>query len=334
MSGMGRRDFIRTIGGAAAASLALPLTAGAQQPPAATPVVGYLSAGSAGERVRQQVAFRRGLEQTGFVEGRNLRIEYRWAEGRTERLQEMAADLVRREVNVIFATGGSRPALAAKRATRTIPIVFSGGGDPVQLGLVSAINRPGGNMTGTTNLGPILEAKRLALFHELTPRAAITDILINPVAAAASFMRTEIESAAATLGRQVRIAHVNNEGEIESAFTTRKPRADALFFTTDPLFLTDRDQLIALAARHAIPASYFFSEFCVAGGLMSYGADNLDLLRSGGTYVGRILKGEKPADLPVMMASKFEFVINLKTAKALGLTVPDALLARADEVIE
>jgi putative ABC transport system substrate-binding protein len=246
----------------------------------------------------------------------------------------MATDLVARRVSVIFATAGMASVLAAKGATLTIPIVFSGGVDPVQLGLVSAINRPGGNITGTSNLSPLLEAKRFALLHELVPQAAVTEVLINLNYPGAEFSRAEVERAAGSLGRQVRIVPVSHESQIERAFTLSERRADALFVMTNPLFVTQRDRLIALAARYAIPASYFFREFALAGGLMSYGANNLDGLRGAGTYVGRILKGEKPADLPVMQATRFEFVINLKTAKALGLDVPATLLARADEVIE
>jgi putative ABC transport system substrate-binding protein len=326
---IGRRQFISALGGAA---VSRPLAARAQQP--AMPVVGFLIAGSADTYARFVVAFRRGLNETGYVEGQNVAVEFHYAEGQYDRVPALTADLVARQVSVMVVI--SLPiARAAKAATTTIPIVFVLGDDPVKFGLVASMNRPGANITGISFLSPAIEAKRVELLHELAPQASTIAALVNPKFPAADVRATAVRSAASALGLQLTVYNASSEGEIETAFVDIvQRRSGALLVTTDPFFTDRREQLIALAARHALPAVFFSREFAVAGGLMSYGSDIADSFRQAGVYTGRVLKGEKPADLPVTQPTKFELVINLKTAKALGLTVPQTLQVAADEVIE
>jgi len=324
-----RREFITLLGSAAAL---WPLTARAQQ---AVPVVGVLSAewpNLFSDRLR---AFHDGLRETGYVEGRNLAIEYRWAEGRNDRLPALAAELVRRQVTVLVAT--STPAvLAARIATTTIPIVFFVAADPVKLGLVNSLSRPEGNLTGVITLNVEVAAKRLQLLHELVPTATIVALLVNPSnTALAETITKELEAAARTLGVQLHVLHASSERELDTAFATLvQLRAGALVIGADALFNSRSEQLAELTIRHRVPAIYQFREFVSAGGLMAYGSTVLDTYRPLGVYTGRILKGEKPAELPVQQATKVELVINMKTAKALGLTVPLPLIGRVDEVIE
>ena len=325
---MKRREFMTLLGGAAT----WPLTAWAQQPPA--PVIGFLSNISPDPIARPMAAFRQGLKEAGYIEGQNLAIDYRWAEGRNERLPELAADLVQRQVAVIVATGGGASALAAKAATTKIPIVFTSATDPVQLGLVASLNRPGANATGIFVMTNLLEAKRLGLLHEMVPSATIA-LLVNPQAPGAETQLSEAESAARSLSREPVVLRASNENDLDTAFAKLAAlSAKALLVAADPFFNTRREKLIELAARHAVPAIYEFRDYPAAGGLMSYGISLAEAYYQVGVYTARILRGERPTDLPVQQPTKFELVINLKTAKALGLEVPPALLATADEVIE
>jgi ABC-type uncharacterized transport system substrate-binding protein len=325
---MRRRAFIVALGGAAA----WPLPLSAQR--TAVPVIGFVNGGSANPYAPMVAAFRQGLSETGYVEGRNVAIEFRWAEGQFDKLPALAADLVRRQVSAIAAT--TVPGVAAvKAATTTIPIVFVAGGDPVQLGLVASLNRPGGNLTGVTTLNAELGPKRLELLRELVPTATSIAALINPTGPIAETLSTDLRNAAGALGLQLHVLHASSERDFDTIFATAAQlRAGALSIVTDPLFINRSEQLAALALRHAVPTIYFTREFAAAGGLMSYGGSLTDAYRLGGVYAGRILKGEKPADLPVEQSTKVELILNLKTAKALGLTVPLSLLGRADEVIE
>jgi putative ABC transport system substrate-binding protein len=326
---MRRREFVGLLGGAAA----WPLTARAQQP--AMPVIGWLNTTSAQGYAAQLAAFRQGLQQAGFVEGRGVAIEYRWGDDQYDRLPAMAADLVRRRVTVI-AAGGGPATTAAKAATTTIPIVFSGGFDPVAIGLVASLNRPGGNLTGVTTLGSQVGPKRLELLHELVPTATIIALLVSPAARTAETQTSDMQAAARSLGLELQVLNASAERDFDSVFSTLlQRRAGGLVISNSGLFLSRSEQLAALAIRHAVPTIFEFREFAAAGGLMSYGGDtNATGYLQVGIYTGRILKGEKPANLPVQQATKVELVINLKTAKTLGLTVPASLLTRADEVIE
>jgi len=324
-----RREFITLLGAAAV----WPLAARAQQP--ATPVIGYLDAGAPETSARLAAAFRKGLAETGYAEGRNVAIEYRWARNEYDRLPEMAADLVRRQAIVIAAMGGTPTALAAKAATTTIPIEFGFGGDPVQTGLVASLNRPGGNITGVVTMNVEVAAKRLGLLHELVPGATRFAVLVNANNSAAASLTRDALAATAPARWQIEFLAVSTNRDLSAAFASlAQKRADALMVTPELLFVSRRVQLLTLAARHAVPTIYPSREFTEAGGLMSYGSSFTDMYRQAGIYTGRILKGEKPADLPVMQPTTFELVINLQTAQALGIDVPPTLLARADEVIE
>jgi ABC-type uncharacterized transport system substrate-binding protein len=325
---MQRRDFIKSISGLMAA---WPLVARAQS---SIPVVGFLNSLSSAETSDVAAAFRQGVAQAGFVEGKSIRFEYLYADGAYQRLPGMAAEFVGRNVAAI-AAAAPPAALAAKAATATIPIVFVVGFDPVMAGLVVSYNRPGGNATGICLITSPLAQKRLELIFELVPKARIVSMLVNPTFADTAIEVQDAETAARANGRQLRTVNAGTAGEIDSAFALiREQGADALIVASDPFFVTQREQLAALAARHGIPAIYPFRELVAAGGLMSYGASLTGVYRQAGLYVGRILKGEKPADLPVVQPTTFEMVINLKTAKALGITMPPSLLARADELIE
>ena len=324
---MKRREFITLIGGAA---VTWPLPVRAQQ---AVPVIGFLSNVSPEQYAPFVAAFRQSLNDAGYVEGRNVAIEFRWAEGQNDRLPALAADLVRRQVTVILANGPSIS--AAMAATAVIPIVFSTGADPVQLGFVASLNRPGGNVTGVTFLVNTIGAKRLELLNELVPAATLIGFLVDPTNPASEAETRDMQTAADTLGRILLVVKASTESELDAAFAIFvQARIDALIVAGEAFFLSRRDQLVALAARHAIPTMYHLREVAVAGGLMSYGTSIRDAYRQAGVYIGKILKGAKPADLPVEQSVKFELVINLKAAKALGLTIPPAMLTNADEVIE
>jgi len=326
---MKRREFISLLGNA----VAWPIAVRAQQP--AMPVVGVLSSRSSGESSLLVAAFRRGLHETGYIEHQNVHISFRWADGHYNRLPALADELVKSQVAVIAAIGGDVSTLAAKAATSTIPIVFAGGSDAVKLGLIASLNHPGGNVTAANLITDALRAKRLELLRELVPTAAVIAMLINPDNPNSEPDSKDIQATARAIGQQFEVVRASDERDFETAFTTVvQKRAGALLVNPDPLFTTRREQIVALAARHKISAMYAFREFAAAGGLISYGASLADVHRQAGTYVGRILKGDKPADLPVTQPTKFELVINLKTAKALGLKVPRRLLVRADELIE
>jgi putative tryptophan/tyrosine transport system substrate-binding protein len=326
---MRRREFICVTCGAVAS----PLVAAAQQ--SAMPLVGFLDNGSSGRSSHLASAFREGLRETGFVENENINIEYRWADGRYNQLPELTADLVRRHVAVIAALGGNTSALAAKSATATIPIVFVTGANPVEAGLVASLNRPGGNLTGITTLGVELGAKRLELLHELVPKAALIALLVNPANRSAAIQVRDVEAAARNLGREIQVVRASTDHDIDAAFATlMRSQTGALVIAPDSFLNSRSEQLAALTLRHAMPAVYTYREFAAAGGLISYGSNITDSYRQVGVYAGRILRGEKPANMPVQQSTKVEMIVNLKTAKALGLTVPLSVLGRADEVIE
>ena len=325
---MRRRDFINCLSGTIAA---WPLAASAQQP--AMPVVGYLSSGTSAGFVPFLGAFQQGLSETGYVEGRNVAFQYRWAEGHEDRLRALVADLVSRQVAVIVATGGLHPAVVAKKATSTIPIVFTGGSDPVKYGLVASLARPGGNATGAINFSPVVTAKRLELLRELLSAGSTIAVLFNPTDPNNEAVLREVQEAALAIGQLIHVVNAGNERDFDSAFAEILQHS-ALFVIADPLYTSRRARLVALAAENAIPASYAFRDFPLAGGLMSYGADLLDVHRQAGVYTGRILKGAKPTELPVLQPTKFNLVINRKTANSLGLEIPSKILALADEVIE
>ena len=330
---MRRREFIALLGGAAASSLLRPLDARAQQP--TMPVIGFLSPRAPGDAPELMAAFRQGLRDAGFVEGQNVGIEYRFAGNQNERLPALAVDLVHRQVAVIAATT-TPAALAAQAATTTIPIVFEMGSDPVRLGLVASLNRPGGNVTGVTNLIVEVAPKRLELLHELLPTASVMALLVNPAnAAIAESQSGGLLSAARTLGLELHVLNASTERDFDAVFANLiQLRAGGLLIDSDPFFTARQEQLAALTVRHVVPAIYENREFAAAGGLVSYGGGITDAYRLAGVYTGRVLKGDQPADLPVQQATKVELFLNLKTAKALGLTVPLSLLGRADEVIE
>jgi putative tryptophan/tyrosine transport system substrate-binding protein len=328
---MRRREFIKVIVGSAVAAWS-PLVR-AQQP--AIPVIGYLDSRSPDEAESRAAAFRRGLQESGYIVGRNVTIEYRWADQQIDRLPAMAADLVKRQVTVI-ATGTTPAVLAAQAATTTIPIVFEVGSDPIRLGLVANLNRPGGNITGVTNLTVEITPKRLELLHELLPTVKVMALLLNPAdRALAQAQAREVLSAAKNRGLELHVLNVRSEADYDAVFADLKRlRVGGLVIGSGSLFVRGVNKLAALTGRHAVPAISFYRDFCVAGGLMSYGSDVLDSYRFAGVYTGRVLKGENPAELPVVQATKFELVINLKTAKTLGLTIPNTLIGRADELIE
>jgi putative ABC transport system substrate-binding protein len=324
-----RREFITLLGGAAA----WPGAVRAQQ--AHVPVIGFMGSTSPGPWAYLVSAFRAGLNEAGFTEGQNVAIVFRWADGQYERLPALAADLVQSQVDVLVATGGQPTIMAAKAATSEIPIVFTLGSDPVAMGVVANLNRPGGNITGAILFTAAIDTKRFGLLHDMAPSAAVTAVLVNPNNPTIPARSREIEAAARRVEKQIHFLHASTGAEIEAAFAMLgRLHVGALFVGADPFFHSIRDTIVALAASHAIPAIYEQRAFAVAGGLMSYGTDFLDTYRQAGIYTGRILKGEKPGNLPIVQATKFELVINLKTAKALGIEVPPGVSAQADEVIE
>jgi putative ABC transport system substrate-binding protein len=326
---MRRREFLGVLGG----SMAWPFAARAQQ--SAMPVIGFLDSGSRGTNANLVAALSLGLKEAGYVEGQSVGIEYRWADGDYDRLPALAADLVRRQVSVIVATGGEPSGRAAKAATTTIPIVFDSGNSPVELGWVTSLNRPGGNMTGVNQMVDELVTKQLGLLHELIPQAQVIAMLVNASNPKTESFVRKAQTAAGALGCNLQVLMAGSEQDFDTPFTTLvQQRAGALFVSPDPFFYRQRDRIIALAARHAVPALYVRREFAAAGGLMSYGTSLADTYRQVGLYAGRILNGEKPAGLPVVQPTKFELTINLTTAKSLGLTIPPSLLVTADEVIE
>jgi putative tryptophan/tyrosine transport system substrate-binding protein len=326
---MQRREFITVVGGAAAT---WPFTARAQQPMS---VIGFMSGRSPEDSAHLVAAFRQGLAETGFVEGQNVTIEFHWARGQYDRLPALAADLVSRPVAVLVGVGGDVSAVAAKQATATIPIVFGMGGDPVKAGLVESFNRPGGNATGFTLLTHEMEPKRLGLLRDLVPSTPVVGVLVNPKFPPAAQTLQDLEKAAQTIAQRVFVANASNDAELESGFVSLlQQRVSAILVSSDPYFDTRRNRIIAFAAQNRLPTIYQFREYAVAGGLISYGPNITDEYRQAGEYAARILKGAKPTDLPVLQPTKFEFVINVKTAKALGLAIAPALLSIADEVIE
>jgi ABC-type uncharacterized transport system substrate-binding protein len=327
---MRRRKFITLLGGAAAG---WPFAASAQQP--AMPVVGFLSSASPNLYAKRLRAFHLGLKEAGYVEGQNVAIEYRWADNHNDRLPALAAELVHRHVDVIAAAGATPSAVAAKAATATIPIVFAVASDPVKMGLVPSLNRPGGNVTGITALNVEMGPKRLELLHQVLPTATIIALLVNPTSSATETITRDAQAAARALGLQLHVLHASSDRDFDTVFTNAaQVRAGALVISPDVFFTSRSQQLAKLTVDHAVPAIYEFREFAAAGGLMSYGSNETEYYRLFGTYTGRILKGEKPADLPVVQSTKVEMILNLKTARALGLTVPLPLIGRADEVIE
>jgi putative ABC transport system substrate-binding protein len=329
----GRRAFLALAGGAAAAVASVPRASWAQQQ--AMPVIGYLGTGSAVAFADRLRAFHQGLRETGFTEGRNVRVEYRWANDQYDQLARLVDELIRHPVSVIVVPGSTPGALAAKAATSTIPVVFATAVDPVEAGLVASLNRPGGNLTGVATLAAELGPKQLQLLHEVVPNAGSAAVLVNPTSPVAAMISRELQTAARTLGLQLHILHASNARDLEQAFADlTQLRAGALVIGPDGLFTSQVDRLATLAARHAVPALYSLREFATAGGLMSYGYSIEDWYRLVGVYTGRILKGDRPADLPVQQSTKVQLFLNLKTAKALGITVPLTLLGRADEVIE
>ena len=326
---MRRREFITLLVGAVAS----PLAARAQQP--ALPVIGFMSGRSPEDSTHLVAAFRQGLAENGFVEGQTVAIEFRWADGDYDRLPALAADLVSRKVAVLVGVGGDVSAVVATKATRTIPVVFGMGGDPVKAGLVASFNRPGGNVTGYTVLTNQMESKRLGLMRELVPGISLIGILVNPQLPATVQELADLEPAAKGVNQQLFVARADNDAELDTALASFvQQRVGAFLVTSAPFFDTRMNRIVSFAAQNRLPAIYQFREYAVAGGLISYGPNIVESYRNAGVYVGRILKGEKPADLPVLQPTKFDFVINLKTAKALGLTVPPTLLAEAGEVIE
>ena len=327
---MRRRELITIFAGAAGM---WPLDARSQQ--SAIPVIGFLSGGSPNAYVGRVAGFRKGLNEWGYIDGQNVAIEFHWAQGQYDRLPVLAGDLVRQDVAVIVSSGGDAAAIAAQAATSSIPIVAVSGTDPAKAGLIASFNRPGGNVTGASFVATELETKRLQILCDLVPTAAVIGILINPTNPAAESRLNDMQMAARTLERSIHILSASSESDLETAFATLiQQRADALLVSTDSFFTSQRDRLVALAARHALPTIYPWREFVEAGGLVSYGPTINEVYRQSGIYTGRILKGEKPSDLPFLRPTKFELVINLKTATALGLTIPPLTLARADEVIE
>ena len=326
---MRRREFFTLLGGAAA----WPFAARAQQP--LTPVIGFLHAGSPEQNIQRLAAYRKGLSDTGFVEGQNVAIEFRWADGHVDRLRDMALELIRRQVAVIATPGSTDAALAAKSATTTIPIVFAAGGDVVALGLVSSLSRPSANVTGATSLNADIGAKRLDLIRQVVPKGARYFALVNPSSVLSGSYLKDLQVGAAGLALHVEIVNASTDADIDAAFANLPQQpGSVLLVSTDAFFFSRHQQIVRLAARYRVPAMFDNREYALTGGLMSYGADFYVVLQQAGVYTGRILKGEKPADLPVMQSAKYEFVINMNTAKALSLSVPPTLLALADEVIE